>query len=164
MRSLENGFQLEDLCHYECPGVFDLRWCPCNPCSTPNAEPDPVAEARTPRQHLRGTGEAGEMAALALADGSLQLVGIRRDAITSLATEPNAACGGMNLSCDWSHFQGPDVYSSSSNGMISQCRVAEGGMVKVQEWQAHDMETWMVACDRHQVIHFGVFLLIPHVV
>lgn len=153
--SREGSHHLIDLCKIDCPGVFDLRWRPCQSHQA-GVNTEPVDRQADPsnsgsRQDL--IREGGDMAALALADGSCQLVEIRDVGITAVATQPNAACGGMSLSCDWSTFATTDLFCSSSNGMISQCRVAESALVQTQEWQAHEMEAWMVTCDLHQVLH-----------
>lgn len=156
----QNGsYKLNDLCKLDCPGVFDLRWRRPQtefPCVT-----DVVTEpgGRNTDDHgMAGVNlgeDSGMMAALALADGSCQLVSISRDAISAVATQADAACGGMTLSCDWAAFGATDVFCSASNGMVSHCRVTESTLENVQQWQAHTLEVWMVTCDRHQVLPPG---------
>lgn len=147
----DSSYQLTDLCKLDCPGVFDLRWRPCQ--SDHHLH---EAAGDTDGCTLRGTeectGDKGDMiAATALADGSCQLISVSRDQIIATAVQPDAGCGGMTLSCDWSAFGGKDVFCSASNGMVSHCRITESTLECLQQWQAHDMETWMVTCHLHQV-------------
>lgn len=152
--SQDGTYHLKDLSKFECPGVFDLRWRPCQS-TLPHVREGPgngTGASDGAGNEWVSSEDEGELAALALADGSCQLVDIRHDSITAVAAQPDAACGGMNLSCDWSRFGATDVFSSASNGMLSQCRIAESALVQVQQWQAHEMETWMVTCDLHKVL------------
>lgn len=166
--SQDGTYHLKDLSKFDCPGVFDLRWRPCQS-NLPHVHEGPETATGAPDGAGNKWGsieDGGELAALALADGSCQLVDIRHDSITAVAAQPDAACGGMNLSCDWSSFGATDVFSSASNGMLSQCRIAESALVQVQQWQAHEMETWMVTCDLHKVLRsstIGQFPLHSHV-
>eukprot|EP00892_Ulva_mutabilis_P010567 jgi/Ulvmu1/7883/UM004_0114.1 len=159
--SLDGSYHLKDLCKFDCPGVFDLRWRPCQPhgqTATDLAEQAEVAEDDPKRGVLASSGDYRDMiAALALADGSCQLISVNCENILATATQPDAGCGGMTLSCDWAAVGGMDVFCSSSNGMVSHCRVAESSLKAVQQWQAHDMEAWMVTCDLHQehVVYTG---------
>jgi hypothetical protein len=76
---------------------------------------------------------------------------IQEGSIERASSADDAACDGMALSIDWDPNTNAALFCSSSNGWTSHCKIAEADMRVQDAWQAHNMEVWMVSCDRHKV-------------
>lgn len=71
------------------------------------------------------------------------------------------AVSQMALCMDWASLGGGGsgaaskqqhvVAVSSSSGTVTLMQAGEGGLRRLNEWHAHDLEVWAVAFDKHQV-------------
>jgi hypothetical protein len=155
LQSLSPGtFKLEERCHLDCAGVFDISWRPR--CST---EVRQAEIADTDDCHIHE--ETALQAAVALADGSCALVQTQLETETIIfqSSGKDPGCTGMTLSCDWNPRVGDEVICSYSDGILCRYVVEDGCIKAAQRWKAHDMETWVASWATHQVCRE---IIIPH--
>jgi hypothetical protein len=146
------------------PGVFDARWqlinggwlvstalsdgtlrlyrAPLDLSDTP-----PAAPAAGPEAPPAGGG-AGASGASDTSEAAPQLLEVDRlKAATQMALCVDWAAVG-----DSSSSQREQVAAvGSSGGEVTLVQAAEGGLRRLNEWRAHELEVWTVAFDKHQV-------------
>lgn len=154
------------------PGVFDARWHRLAGgwvLSTALADGSvrlfrPPALGGADAAAEDGTAADADAADVPAADGSAAGAGDSSAAAPAVPgmeeIDSCKAATDMALCLDWAPLGGPDQSSdhsdhvaavSCSSGSLTLLRVAEGGLRRLNEWAAHELEVWSVAFDKHRV-------------
>ncbi|XP_074649198.1 diphthine methyltransferase-like [Tubulanus polymorphus] len=129
--------ELQEVMNITLPGIFDIKWSP--------------KELKDNAAGLGIVNSAGELRIFALIDGKL-------DEITQSCSIGDDC---MGTSLDWSnrkyYSEAPKLSYSNSSGNVGVAQISESSVKTVQQWTAHDFESWISAFDywNNDIIYSG---------